>query len=241
MTSPIVDLDSLRAVCTKCGIYKLCFPMGLNVGDLDKLDTIIKRRQPLEKGQYLYQAGESFNSIYALRSGSIKTYLMSPDGEEHVTGFKMPGDLLGLSGISGGKYINSAKALETSSVCEIPYERLEEYGRILPGLQHHIVEMMSREIQEEQEKVAMCSKMPAEARLATILVSLSERFAQRGFSSTDFYLSMSRSDIANMLGLAVETVSRLFSHFQEEGLIHVERKHVQILDKEKLAKLIKMC
>lgn len=87
----------------------------------------------------------------------------------------------------------------------------------------------------------MCSKMPAEARLATILVSLSERFAQRGFSSTDFYLSMSRSDIANMLGLAVETVSRLFSHFQEEGLIHVERKHVQILDKEKLAKLIKMC
>ncbi len=240
MDNPVVDLDSARSICQHCGIYKLCFPMGLNMGDMDKLDSIIKRRQPLEKGQYLYQAGENFKSIFALRSGSLKTYLMSPDGEQHVIGFKMPGDLLGLSAINGEHYMNSARALETSSVCEIPFERLEELGHVIPGLQHHMVEMMSREIQEEQEKVAMCSKMPAEARLASVLLSLSDRFSNRGFSATDFHLSMSRSDIANMLGLAVETISRLFTHFQDEDLIKVERKHVKILDKKKLAGLIKM-
>jgi len=240
MANTVVDLDSARSVCQQCGIYKLCFPIGLNVGDIDKLDTIIKRRQPLEKGQYLYQAGEPFRSIYALRSGSLKTYLMSQDGAEHVIGLKMPGDLLGLSAINGKRYINSARALETSSVCEIPYERLEELGQAIPGLQHHMAGMMSREIQEEQEKVAMCSKMPAEARLASVLITLSDRFATRGFSANEFNLSMSRSDIANMLGLAVETVSRLFTHFQDDGLVKVERKHVQILDKEKLAALIKM-
>lgn len=240
MANPVINIDSARSVCQKCGIYKLCFPMGLNVGDMDRLDNIIKRRQPLEKGQYLYQAGEDFNYIYALRSGSIKTYLMSEDGEEHVIGFKMPGDLMGLHAINGEHYMNSARALETSSVCEIPFEKLEELGHIIHGLQHHMVEMMSREIQEEQEKVAMCSKMPAEGRLASVLLTLSDRFSQRGFSATDFNLSMSRSDIANMLGLAVETISRLFSHFQEEGLIKVERKHVQILDKDRLAALIKL-
>jgi CRP/FNR family transcriptional regulator len=240
MANNVVDLDSARSVCQQCGIFKLCFPMGLNMGELDKLDSIIKRRQPLEKGQYLYQAGDPFKSIFALRSGSLKTYLMSQDGNEHVIGIKMPGDLLGLSAINGEHFINSAKALETSSVCEIPYERLEELACMIPGLQHHLSSMMSREIQEEQEKVAICGKMPAEARLASVLVTLSERFASRGFSANDFNLSMSRSDIANMLGLAVETVSRLFSHFQEEGLIKVERKHVQILDKEKLTALIKM-
>ena len=240
MPNNVISLEEARSLCQQCGIYKLCFPMGLNMGELDHLDSLIKRRQPLVKGEYLYQAGEPFKSIYALRSGSLKTNLISPDGSEHVIGIKMPGDLLGLSAIDGGHFLNSAQALETSSVCEIPYEQLEELGRVIPGLQHHMVSMMSREIQEEQEKVAMCTKMPAEARLASVLLTLSDRFASRGFSASDFYLSMSRSDMANMLGLAVETVSRLFSHFQEDGLLKVERKHIEILDRERLAALIKM-
>ena len=240
MCSTVINLDSVRNVCKQCGIYKLCLPMGLNLGDMDRLDRIIKRRRPLEKGEHLYRGGDDFHAIYALRSGSLKSYFINENGEEHVIGFKMPGDLVGLSGINGAHYTNSLTALETSSVCEIPFDQLEELGSQIPGLQHHLLEIMSKEIQEEHEKLAMCSKMPADARLASVLLTLSGRFEERGYSANEFNLSMSRSDIANMLGLAVETVSRLFTQFQEQGILRVERKHVQLLDLNKLAAHVKM-
>lgn len=240
MSSTVVNLDSVRNVCKQCGIYKLCLPMGLNMGDMDRLDRIIKRRRPLEKGEHLYRGGDDFHAIYALRSGSLKSYFVNENGEEHVIGFKMPGDLVGLSGINGSHYANSLTALETSSVCEIPFDELEVLGSEIPGLQHHLLEIMSKEIQEEHEKLAMCSKMPADARLASVLLTLSGRFEERGYSANEFNLSMSRSDIANMLGLAVETVSRLFTQFQEQGMLRVERKHIHLLDPNKLATLIKM-
>lgn len=238
MTSQVIDLASVRTICQQCGIYKLCMPMGLAKNDLDQLDEIIKRRRPLTKGEHLYRAGESFNSIFALRSGSVKTYLNHESGIEHVIGIKLPGDLIGLSGISGNQYSNSAMALETSSVCEIPFAKLESLTMEIPGLQHHIMEMMSREIQEDHEKIAVCSKLPAETRLAVMLLTISDRFAQRGYSATEFNLSMSRSDIANMLGLAVETISRLFTHFEEQGLLQADRKHIKLLDLKRLSEIV---
>jgi len=240
MNKQVVNLASVQNICQQCGIYSLCLPMGLSSGDIDQLDSIIKRRRPLKKGEHLFQAGEDFHAIYALRSGSIKSYLLNEDGEEHIVGFKMPGDLVGLNGINGKKYLNSAKALETSSVCEIPFEQLENLGHEIPGLSHHLIEIMSKEIQEEHHKVAMCSKMPADARLASVIHTLSERFQERGFSAEEFNLSMSRNDIANLLGLAVETVSRLFTQFQEEGILEVDRKHIRILNQAKLQELIRM-
>jgi len=240
MGNQVVNLASVQSVCQQCGIYSLCLPMGLERGDIDQLDGIIKRRRPLKKGEHLYSSGEEFTSIYAIRSGSMKSYIINEEGEEHVIGFKMPGDLVGLNGINGHKYKNSAKALETCSVCEIPFDQLEALGHEIPGLSHHLIEIMSKEIQDEHHKVAMCSKMPAEARLASMVHTLSMRFEERGFSPNEFHLSMSRNDIANMLGLAVETVSRLFTHFQEEGILEVERKHIRILDQDKLSKLIRM-
>jgi len=240
MSNQVVNLASVQSVCQQCGIYNLCLPMGLKSGDLDQLESIVKRRRPLKKGEHLYTAGEDFCSIFAIRSGSIKSYIINEEGEEHVIGFKMPGDLVGLNGINGHQYKNSAKALETCSVCEIPFDQLEALGHEIPGLSHHLVEIMSKEIQDEHYKVAMCSKMPAEARLASLIHTLSQRFEERGFSRSEFHLSMSRNDIANMLGLAVETVSRLFTHFQEDGIMEVERKHIRIVDHDKLVKLIKM-
>lgn len=239
MANTIADINNLHTVCEQCGIYKLCMPAGLSTGDLDALDRIIKRRRPLERGQHLFHAGEDFHSIYALRSGSIKTYVMTEDGEEHIVGIKMPGDLLGLSDINQLQYTRSARALETSSVCEIPYERFEQLTQAIPDLLHHILQMMSREIHQEQDRVTMCKKLSAEARLAGLLLMLSQRFAMRGFSATEFNLSMSRSDIANMLGLAVETISRLFTLFQEHGLLTVDRKHIQLLDIPGLELLLK--
>ena len=238
MTNSVVDIANLHSVCEQCGIYKLCMPSGLNSGDLDLLDRIIKRRRPLERGQHLYHAGDMFNSIFALRSGSLKTYVMTEEGEEHIIGIKMPGDLLGLSDINSSQYTRSAKALETCSICEIPYERFERLTQEIPDLHHHILGMMSREIHHEQDRVTMCKKLSAEARLAGLLLMLSHRFEQRGFSAAEFNLSMSRSDIANMLGLAVETVSRLFTQFQEQNLLVVERKHVKLLDLPGLEQLL---
>lgn len=240
MSKQVVNLASVQSVCQQCGIYSLCLPMGLESGDIDHLDSIIKRRRPLKKGEHLYSSGEDFTSIYAIRTGSVKSYIINEEGEEHVIGFKMPGDLVGLNGINGQKYKNSAKALETCSVCEIPFDQLEALGQEIPGLSRHLIEIMSKEIQDEHHKVAMCSKMSAEARLASMVHTLSLRFAERGFSATEFNLSMSRNDIANMLGLAVETISRLFTHFQDEGILEVERKHIRILDQLKLSSLIKM-
>lgn len=238
MTNSVVDVANLHSVCEQCGIYKLCMPSGLNSGDLDTLDRIIKRRRPLERGHHLYHTGDTFNSIFALRSGSLKTYVMTEEGEEHIIGIKMPGDLLGLSDINNSHYTRSAKALETCSICEIPYERFEQLTQEIPDLHRHILNMMSREIHHEQDRVTMCKKLSAEARLAGLLLMLSQRFEQRGFSASEFNLSMSRSDIANMLGLAVETVSRLFTQFQEHSLLDVERKHVKLLDIRGLEQLL---
>ena len=239
MSGTVVDFAAVHSVCEQCGIYKLCMPSGLSTGDLDALDRIIKRRRPLERGQHLYRAGEEFHSLYALRSGSLKTYVMTEDGEEHIVGIKMPGDLLGLSDINNTHYTRSAKALETCSICEIPYERFEQLAQSIPDLNHHILGTLSREIHQEQDRVTMCKKLTAEARLAGLLLMLSQRFSQRGFSANEFNLSMSRSDIANMLGLAVETISRLFSLFQEQGLLEVERKHVKLLDPAGLEQILK--
>lgn len=240
MGNTVVNLASVRSVCQQCGIYKLCMPRGLEKSDLEQLDQVIKRRRPIAKGEHLYRGGEEFTAIFALRSGSVKSYLTHESGMEHVTSFKLPGDLLGLSGINGNHYTNSAIALETSSVCDIPFNQLEQLCKEIPSLQHHILEMMSKEIQEEHEKIAVCSKLSAEARLASVLLTLSDRFHHRGYSATEFNLSMSRSDIANMLGLAVETISRLFTHFQEDGLIEADRKHIKLLDMQRLSALVKL-
>ncbi|MDH5407234.1 MAG: fumarate/nitrate reduction transcriptional regulator Fnr [Gammaproteobacteria bacterium] len=237
----VVDISSIRTTCQNCGLYQLCLPMGLEEGDLDKLDKAIKRQHKVEKGEHLYKMRDAFKTVYALRSGSIKTYSTIENGQEQVTGFHLPGELLGLNSISTKFHTESAIALETSSVCEVPFDRLEELSKEIPSMQHHLLHVMSEEIQSDHCQLMMIAKMPAEARLARFLLSLSYHFSQRGFSATEFNLSMSRNDIANLLGLAVETVSRLFSHFQDNGLMTVERKHVLIHDLDGLMAVTTKC
>ena len=237
----VVDLASVRTTCQHCGLYQLCLPIGLNNGDFDRLDSIIKRCRKIERGEHLYRTGEAFTTVFAIRSGSVKTYATIENGQEQVTGFHLPGELLGLSAVSTHVYTDSAIALETTSVCEIPFERLEDLAAEIPGLNHQLLHLMSEEIQHDHCQLLMISKMPAEARLAKFLLSLSEHFGQRGFSATEFNLSMSRNDIANLLGLAVETVSRLFTHFSDEGLLTVERKHIVLHDIDGLVELTSKC
>lgn len=237
----VIKLSELKSHCKNCSLYDLCLPMGLEHGELDRLDSVISRRQSVEKNKFLFRLGEPLKAVYAIRSGSFKTYLTNPDGTEQIVGFSMPGELLGLDAISEDSHICTARALETSSVCEIPFEQLEALARDIPGLQRQLLRLMSKEIQQDQNLMLLLAQMPAETRLASFLLSLSERLNKRGYASNDFNLSMSRGDIANLLGMAVETTSRLLSHFQESGLLRVERKYISILNINELRKLADHC
>lgn len=212
--------------------------MGLTPEDVDRLDAIVKRNRPLQRGDHVFRTDDGFRSLYVVKTGSVKTYTQCADGSEQVVGFHLPGEILGLDAIQTLKHGCSARVLETSAICELPFERLQELSGNIPSLQHQMFRLLSKEIGQDTEMLALLGKSTAEERLASFLVSLSNRFKRRGFSASDFFLSMSRQEIGSYLGLALETVSRLFTRFQDEGLLKVERKHVQILDLEGLQALI---
>ena len=230
----VVDITSVKTACQGCSLQTLCLPMGIGAKDLELLDSIIKRRRPLSRAEHVFRLGDRFRAIYAIRSGCIKTYTVTDTGSEQITGFHLPGELIGLDAISNGQHPCAAKALETTSVCEIPFERLEDISTRIPGLQRQLLRLMSKEILADEELLTLLGKKSAEERLAALLLSLSARFKERGFSAKEFRLAMSRNDIGNYLGLAVETVSRLFTRFQQQGLIEVKNKQVVITDMERL-------
>ncbi len=228
---------SLKTACESCSLHQLCLPLELAHDDIAELDKIIKRTKPLHRGDYLFEMGDPFTSLYAIRSGSIKTFTSTDEGEEQVTGFHLPSEIVGLDAIISSHHPCSARALETTSVCEIPFERLEALGQKIPGLQRQLLRIMSKEILTDQDMMVWLGKKSAEERLAALLLRISSRFRDRNFSAMEFNLSMSRTDIANYLGLAVETISRLFSRFQQEGLLRVDRKYVEITDYEGLRQM----
>lgn len=223
--------------CKDCSLAALCLPLSLNLEDMDALDEIVKRGRPLKKGDYLFRQGDAFSSVFAVRSGALKTFSLSDTGEEQITGFHLPSELVGLSAMDGELYPVSALALETTSICEIPFERLDELAVQLPQLRRQLMRLMSREIRDDQQMMLLLSKKTADERIATFLVNLSARFRARGFSAQNFRLAMSRNEIGNYLGLAVETVSRVFTRIQQSGLIEAEGKEVQILDPIELCAL----
>lgn len=226
-----------QAHCKDCSLAPLCLPLSLTVEDMDSLDEIVKRGRPLKKGEFLFRQGDPFGSVFAVRSGALKTFSITDAGEEQITGFHLPSELVGLSGMDTETYPVSAQALETTSVCEIPFERLDELSEQLPQLRRQLMRLMSREIRDDQQMMLLLSKKTADERIATFLVNLSARFRARGFSAQQFRLAMSRNEIGNYLGLTVETVSRVFTRFQQNGLISAEGKEVHILDSIELCAL----
>ncbi|WP_298722637.1 FNR family transcription factor [uncultured Oceanisphaera sp.] len=223
--------------CQDCSISQLCIPLGLNSDELDELDNIIERKKPIQKSQELFKAGEELKALYAIRAGSIKSYTITEQGDEQITGFHLAGDLIGFDAINTGSHPSFAQALETSMVCEIPYEVLDDLSGKLPRLRQQIMRLMSNEINGDQQMILLLSKKTAEERLAAFLHGLSSRFSQRGFSAREFRLTMTRGDIGNYLGLTVETVSRLLGRFQKNNLIEVDGKYIRILDLPALAQL----
>lgn len=229
---------NLRTACTQCNLKELCLPVGLDDVDLERIDGLITARKKVKRQQHLYRAGEPFEAIYAIRTGFFKTDILTEDGRDQVTGFQMAGEILGLDGISTDRHVCNAVALEDSDVCMIPFERLEELSRRIEPLQRQFHKFMSREIVREQGIMMLLGSMRAEERLAAFLINLSQRMRLRGYSASEFHLRMTREEIGSYLGLKLETVSRAFSKFQDDGLISVHQKHIQILDADGLRRLI---
>jgi CRP/FNR family transcriptional regulator len=216
--------------CGNCRLNGICLPLALESDDIHQLDQIIQRTKPLQKNQHLYREGDDFQSVYAVRSGTLKAYKTTDDGREQVTGFYFPGEILGMDGISKNAHASSAKALETAATCEIPFASLERLSSLMPSLQRHFFQLMSREITEDQQLITLLSKNSADERVASLMLSISSRYARRKLSATQFRLPMSRVDIGNYLGLTVETVSRVFSRMQKMDILRVDNKEIEILD-----------
>ncbi len=232
-------IAQFRTMCSTCNLRELCLPCcGLTRSELDVADCLVFNRSRVRRGESLYRTGDHFTSLYAVRNGFFKSTALLENGRDQVTGFSMTGEVLGMDGIGPERHTCNTIALEDSDVCAIPFARLQELAHELPSLQHQFHRMMSREIVREHGVMLLLGSMNAEERLAVFLLNLSQRFAARGYSPSEFNLRMTREEIGSYLGLKLETVSRIFSQFHEEGLIGVQQKFIRILDRAGLERVM---
>lgn len=212
-------------------------PAGFSVDEMKKVDEVVEKRRRIKQGELLFSNGEAFTSLYAIRTGFFKTCVTSEDGREQVTGFQMAGEIIGMDGIVSDHHNCNAIALEDAEVCVMPFASVEDLSRELPGLQRHVHKIMSREIVRENGVMMLLGNMRAEERLAAFLLNLVQRLHARGLSQSELVLRMTREEIGSYLGLKLETVSRAFSKFSEEGVIEVKQRHVKIIAPEALKKI----
>jgi CRP/FNR family transcriptional regulator len=233
-----VDKQFIKVACSNCNMRELCMPIGLNVSELNRVDELVTKRPFVKRGSALFRVGDAFTALYAIRSGFLKTTMSSEDGRDQVTGFQMAGEIVGLDGIASDLHTCDAIALEDTEVCALPFDRIEEIARDVKALQHHVHKIMSREIVREHGVMLLLGNMRAEERLAAFLLNLVQRLQARGFSSSDLILRMTREEIGSYLGLTLETVSRTFSKFAEDGVIIVNQRQIHIQNAEALRGMV---
>ena len=239
MPETVIDLSAVKASCQRCTLRQLCLPQELDNADVEKLDDLVERDSPLQRGEYLFRQADRYRSLFAIRSGSFKTQHLHPDGTESILGFHLPGEIIGLAGLGSGEYQASAIALERASACELPLQRLHELVKLLPSLNRQLYKIMGCRISEDQEMLMVLRDNSAQERVASFILNLAQRLKRRGFSPVNLILSMSRQDIANFLGLTLETVSRTFAKLEKEGVLGIDRRNIQIVDKDRLYRLSK--
>ncbi len=232
---PAVQQTCDPVACRYCGIYTLCLPLGLECSDMSLLESIVRRKAIFKRGQLFFRPGQRFDYIYAIRSGSVKSYLCTEDGRTQITGFHIAGELLGLSALAARRYTCEARALETTSVCMVDAAQFEELAQEIPSLQYQMLTIMSKQIRHDEELMLLLGKRSAAEKLAGYLVGLSKRYAARNYSPTEFHLSMSRGDIGNYLGISEETVCRILGRFRDEKLITTHRRHIRLHDIKRLS------
>ena len=236
--TPAATPTALKVACSSCNLRELCLPVGFSAPELERLDSLVAVRRTVRRGETLFRSGDRFESVYAVRAGFFKTRVSSEDGRDQVTGFQMAGELLGLDGIGTERHTCDAVALEDSQVCVIPYSQLERLSREFTDLQRQFHRIMSREIVRDHGVMLLLGSMRAEERLAAFLLNLAQRLKARGFSPSALVLRMTREEIGTYLGLTLETVSRCFSRFQEDGVLQVKQRQVRIVDAAALQRLV---
>jgi CRP/FNR family transcriptional regulator, anaerobic regulatory protein len=234
------SITALKTLCSTCHLRDLCLPCGMTDPDVNRLDTLMFARRRVEAGQTLYREGDRFQFIYAVRAGTLKSSLMLADGREQVSGFHIAGELVGLDGVAQGRHASATTALEDTEICAIPYANLTDLTATEAGMHHVINRLMSREILREGSLMMLLGSMNADERLSAFLVNLSQRFGARGYSEREFHLRMSRAEIGSYLGLKLETISRTFSNLQQDRLLEVDKRHIRIVDLERLKRRFEM-
>jgi CRP/FNR family transcriptional regulator len=234
----LMNLDTIKVACSNCNLRELCMPMGLKPEELDRIEEIVAVRRKVKRGGTLFSNGEKFSSLYAIRTGFFKTCIVTEDGRDQVTGFQMAGEIIGLDGIVNDRHSCDAIALEDAEVCVMPFDKIEQVSREVTALQHHVHKIMSREIVRENGVMLLLGSMRAEERLAAFLLNLVQRLHAHGFSQSELILRMTREEIGSYLGLKLETVSRTFSKFVDDGIVEVKQRHVRILDVNALKQLV---
>ena len=233
-----MNITAIKVACSNCNLRELCMPLGLNESEMARVDDVVATRRKVLRGENLFRNGDKFNSLFAIRTGFFKTRICAEDGRDQVTGFQMAGEIIGLDGIVSDHHTCDAVALEDAEVCVMPFDRIEELSREITSLQRHVHKIMSREIVRENGVMLLLGSMRAEERLAAFLLNLVQRLHARGFSQSELILRMTREEIGSYLGLKLETVSRTFSKFADDGIIEVKQRHVRILNADALKHIV---
>ncbi|MBB3227638.1 CRP/FNR family transcriptional regulator [Luteibacter sp. Sphag1AF] len=233
----VVDLHGARTSCATCGLHELCLPSGMNADVLARLDGAMRQKRVLGRGSVLYRQGDAARALYVVKAGSVKTYVDSADGDAQVLGFHLASESLGADALAGDVHSCTAEALESTTVCELSYARLEDMAQEAPALRRKLASVLGSEVRSAQDHLVMMGKPQAIKRLALFLHGLSDRHGRLSRDSAELKLTMSRQDIASYLGLVIETVSRLFTRMEEDGVLEVRRKTVRIVRPDRLADL----
>lgn len=233
-----VACGRVRVACSLCNLRELCVPGGISTADLSRLDTLVASRRKVKRGESLFRVGDEFKSLYAVSVGFFKSRISGGECCDQITGFQLPGELMGLDGLATEHHTVDAIALQDSEVCVLPYADLERIARDFQPLQHQLHRVMSREIVREHGVMLLLGSMRAEERVAAFLLNLSERYRSLGYSPSEFVLRMTREEIGSFLGLKLETVSRAFSHFSEQGLITAQGKQINLKNLAGLRKVV---
>ncbi len=234
----VIRLVGYKVSCQNCSLADLCLPRGLPPDQLAELDGIIKRRAPLPHRECLFSAGEKCRFLYAVRSGAVKSWVTSPNGDERIIGFLLPGELVGADALDDGHHTCTAAELESTSVCRVPLEALNALASTYPAINAQIQRLLGEFLTQANELLVLLGKRSAAERMASFLLNLSGRLKRRGFSHREFSLTMTRHDIGNYLGLALGTVCRLLAELQEAGVLSVRRRYIHIHDVDQLRAIV---
>jgi len=232
--TPIADDGDQFTFCSTCAFSQACLEEGYDKSALRDLHVLVEHVGPFREGDHIFREGDPFNAIAAVRAGTVKTYVTDANGREQVLGFFLPGEVIGLNAIHSSRYPCDAVALDTVTLCRFSFPMMATLAGRLPGLQRHLFNLLSQDIGKAS---VLSGNFTADERLAAFLVMLSRRFAERGFSPVRMRLTMTRTDIASYLRLAPETVSRVLRRLQDEGVLKVDRRDLEILQPDVLAEL----